>query len=120
MAFNLLKVVDETRPPPKSLLTFRPVTEYEWRGTLNPGISDSGSFRAICSLLHVVHEHAVGHPKQTAKIGPNGQLLISLSLFSSGLLSAYEKQEVRERGTARAHPGPWSSSMAASQLPHPH
>lgn len=44
MAFNLLKVVDETRPPPKSLLMFRPVTEYAWRGKLNPGISDSGQF----------------------------------------------------------------------------
>lgn len=78
--------LDETRPPPKSPLMLRLVTEYEWRGKLNPGISDLGhSFRAICSLhlLYIVHEKAVWHPEKTVKTGPDGHPS-DLSL-SSGL-----------------------------------
>lgn len=89
----------------------RLVTEYEWRGKLNPGISDLGhSFRAICSLhlLYIVHEKAVWHPEKTVKTGPNGHP--SDFSLSSGLLSACEKSGVRGRHSQDllgSGPPPW-------------
>lgn len=91
--FNLLMVADGTRPSPKSALIFRPVVEYAERWTKH---SRASCLRLFYNDLFLSPHYGIHTSNQTVKIGSTDQLLISL--FLSGLLSVYEKQEVGKKG----------------------